>query len=104
MRYNFLAKGEAGVSDVAIEPGWFVLVSGAQIGPMTIEALRDGLRLGTISLSDMAWRPGFSDWRPIAEIEGLGRPPATRAPPPAAAGGRNSIAAPLRVERSQPEN
>ncbi len=64
----------------------FIDSTGAQVGPVSAEALREALRLHSASPSSLAWREGMVDWKPIASLAAeLGLPaeaPASPAMPP----------------------
>ena len=54
---------------------WYVILYDEQRGPLTEARVREYLREGTLAGSDLIWRPGFSDWRPISEIDYFRQPP-----------------------------
>ncbi len=60
---------------------WHVIIDGEQRGPLSrdqvLEYLHDGRLVGT----DLVWRPGFTDWKPISELAEFWQPP-TRGPRP----------------------
>src|SRR5687767_9075268 len=64
----------------------YVVVSGAQEGPLSEEQLRERIAAGAVGPGTLAWRDGMGDWRPIGEVEPAlfpaGAPPV--APPPMA--------------------
>ena|GEM_PF-3428602 len=51
--------------------GWFYLIHGRAIGPITTEAMKTLLRTGKVSQAVFAWRRGMEIWMPIEEIPQL---------------------------------
>ena len=51
--------------------GWFYLIHGRAIGPITTEAMKTLLRTGKVSQAVFAWRGGMEIWMPIEEIPQL---------------------------------
>jgi hypothetical protein len=51
---------------------------GAKLGEFTLEQIQAGLASGQFRATDLAWRSGMADWRPLGEVVG-----ATTPPPPA---------------------
>lgn len=62
----------------------FIHRDGKQLGPYTVEAIRQQLRDGTLSLNDMAWQPGTTSWVALSAMPQFMAPPA---PPPASPSG-----------------
>ena len=62
----------------------YVVVNGAQEGPLSEEQLRERIAAGAVGPGSLAWRDGMADWRPLGEVE-PGLFPAAAAPPPMAA-------------------
>ena len=61
---------------------WFLSYNGQQVGPMTHAQARARVAANS---NGFAWREGFSEWRPIPEIEalqGATTPVPIQAPPP----------------------
>jgi hypothetical protein len=50
---------------------WYYSKNATQLGPVSLDELRAKLASGEISGSDMAWREGMPDWRPISSIAEL---------------------------------
>jgi len=48
---------------------WYYERSGDTIGPVSEVAIRELLTSGTISSSNLVWTEGFSDWRPLADVD-----------------------------------
>lgn len=71
---------------------WFVAIDEKQVGPVSVEKLKDHWNRGEIGPDSLCWRAGFSDWLPLSEVAELTsvlapRPakPVIVAPAPAAA-------------------
>jgi len=62
---------------------WYYIDStGAQVGPVTAQAVRDALQGHVASPSSLAWREGLPGWLPLAQFaEEFGLPPGPPAPP-----------------------
>jgi hypothetical protein len=58
---------------------WYVLVNGAQQGPISREDLRQRVGNGTIRGDDLVWTEGMTQWSPAASIPEL-MPPGIAAP------------------------
>ena len=41
---------------------------GEQLGPFTEDQLHERLKTGTLSPNDLAWKEGYSEWKPLSEI------------------------------------
>lgn len=50
---------------------WYYSKNAAQLGPVSLDELRAKIASGEISGSEMAWREGMPDWRPISSIAEL---------------------------------
>ena len=50
---------------------WYFAKDGQQIGPVPVEALRTRYAEGEMKKSDLVWREGMSDWRPLADVDEL---------------------------------
>jgi predicted Zn finger-like uncharacterized protein len=55
----------------AAPPEWYLAVDERQLGPLTIDEVRQRLVSGDINADTMAWKAGFSDWKSIEDIEEL---------------------------------
>lgn len=86
---------------VAPEPEWFISCDGQQEGPFFVENAAQRAREATARGQEVhAWREGFGDWLPIAQVPELARilqaaspaPHAPRSRPPAPAPSRESAA------------
>lgn len=59
--------------------------NGQQLGQFTEEEVRQGLESGRFLTSDLTWREGMPQWKPLGEVLGLSSQPAS--PAAAATGG-----------------
>lgn len=50
---------------------WYYSKNATQLGPVTDAELRSKLASGEVSTSDMVWREGMVDWRPVSAVEEL---------------------------------
>lgn len=60
---------------------WFYSKNGTQLGPLTEQELSEKASRGEVSVSDLVWKEGMSDWKPlgqVAEFSGV----VGQAPPP----------------------
>ncbi|MBI3185600.1 MAG: adventurous gliding motility protein GltJ [Myxococcales bacterium] len=51
---------------------WFVAIDDKQVGPMSMDKLKDHWNKGEIGPDSLCWRAGFSDWMPLSEVGELG--------------------------------
>lgn len=51
---------------------WFLGRDGQQYGPIKNDEMQTLARLGQLRGNDLLWRAGLADWRPAAEVFGLG--------------------------------
>ena len=51
-----------------MSPPLFVASNGQQTGPFTADQIRQMLAGGSLKSSDLAWREGMAEWRPLAEV------------------------------------
>lgn len=73
--------------------------NGVQEGPFTLEEILAKLAAGEITRDTLAWTPGMTEWRRLAEVLPPDIPGAgTVAPTPATASGRVSTPAELRAD------
>jgi len=47
---------------------WFYSKNGTQLGPVTEQELSEKARNGEVSSSDLVWKEGMSDWKPLIEV------------------------------------
>lgn len=69
---------------------WFYSKNGTQLGPVTEQELSEKASRGEISVSDLVWKEGMSDWKPlgqVTEFSGI----ISQVPPPVNAGGYGNI-------------
>ncbi len=50
---------------------WFVAIDEKQVGPLTVEKIKDYWNKGEIGPDSLCWRAGFSDWIPLSEAAEL---------------------------------
>ena len=55
--------------------------SGATLGVYDEARVREGLKTGEFIGTDLGWREGMANWRPLSELESFGVAPAAAAPP-----------------------
>ncbi len=48
---------------------WHLVIDREQVGPMTVEEVREKFRGGQIDNETYAWREGFDDWLKLAQID-----------------------------------
>jgi hypothetical protein len=54
---------------------WHVMIGGKEQGPLTKAQVLEYLTHGMLAGSDLIWRPGFPDWKPVSEIGEFWQPP-----------------------------
>lgn len=66
-----IAPAPAGMDDDAegADDGWYVVVAGEQVGPLTKGAVLQHLAEGEIDDSSFVWRQGFDDWKKLSDVE-----------------------------------
>jgi len=47
---------------------WYVVIDGAQTGPLTIDEIVAQVQLGSIGSGSFAWREGMDDWETLVDI------------------------------------
>ena len=50
---------------------WFYTKDGQKAGPVAGSILKQLARSGEISIGDLVWREGMSDWAPASKVKGL---------------------------------
>ncbi len=50
---------------------WFVAIDEKQVGPLSLEKVKDHWDRGELSPDSLCWRTGFSDWIPLSEASEL---------------------------------
>lgn len=65
--------------------------AGANLGSFSLDEIREGLRTGRFLPTDLAWKTGMTDWRPLSEVAAAEPAAATAA----AAPGRESTTPPV---------
>lgn len=77
-----------------MERQWYYAIGGRdRQGPIVEEALRDLIRQGRISGSDLLWSEGMQDWTPLHQLPGFAT--ADGSPPPAPAAPRVVLSDPV---------
>ncbi len=67
-----------------LEPSWFAMVRGSQVGPMAEDPLRQLIRAGEVSSKTFVWCEGMAEWRRAETLPQLAEAlAATRPPRPA---------------------
>jgi len=69
----------------------YIAKNGTQTGPFSVEQIHGMLTGGLVSINDLAWHDGASDWQPLHALLGLAQPP----PVPVAAPATRPIPPPL---------
>ncbi|MFK4507071.1 DUF4339 domain-containing protein [Bradyrhizobium daqingense] len=54
---------------------WHVIMRGEQHGPLSRDQVLQHLQDGQLVGTDLIWRPGFSDWKPVSELAQFWQPP-----------------------------
>lgn len=65
-----------------VEDGWFYFRNGTRVGPVSLDALRDGAGRGELDRTTMVWNAGLPDWVAAADA-GLVGALLPHEPPPA---------------------
>ncbi|WP_223644847.1 adventurous gliding motility protein GltJ [Corallococcus sp. EGB] len=79
----------------AAQHEWYVAIDEKQVGPWTVEKVKDAWDRGEVGPDNLCWRSGFSDWIPLSETAELA---SVLAPRPA----KPVIVAPAPVTTSSP--
>ncbi len=87
-------EGEAKTPASAHE--WYVAIDEKQVGPLTVEKVKDHWDRGEVGPDSLCWRSGFSDWIPLSEATELA---SVLAPRPAT---KPVIVAPAAMSSSTP--
>ncbi|AGC46624.1 adventurous gliding motility protein AgmX [Myxococcus stipitatus DSM 14675] len=74
---------------------WYVAIDEKQVGPLSVEKVKDAWDRGEVGPDSLCWRSGFSDWIPLSETAELASVLAPRPSKP-------TIVAPEPVSGSQP--
>ena len=63
---------------------WYYAKNKQKVGPVTEEQLKELIRSGELSPTDMVWKQGMAKWQPAGAVDGLlpKPPPAQPEPPP----------------------
>jgi predicted Zn finger-like uncharacterized protein len=52
---------------------WFVAIDEKQVGPLSVDAVREHWEGGEISPDSLCWRTGMADWLPLSDVPELQR-------------------------------
>ena len=90
--YGYDGGGGQPAGDEAV---WHVVINQDQVGPMTAAEVKQRFSAGEIDAETYAWREGFADWLPLAQVDafanlGGGAPASGGA---AGGGGRDAVSA-----------
>lgn len=58
-------EGANGADDAV----WHLVIDQEQVGPMTVEEVRDRFRRGEVDSEGYVWREGFGDWERLADVD-----------------------------------
>jgi hypothetical protein len=47
---------------------WYYSKNGMQLGPLSMEELSGKAKGGEVSPSDLVWKEGMTDWKPLAQV------------------------------------
>ncbi|MBF5042499.1 adventurous gliding motility protein GltJ [Aggregicoccus sp. 17bor-14] len=50
---------------------WFVAIDEKQVGPLTLERVKDHWERGEVGADSLCWRAGFADWLPLSDVPEL---------------------------------
>jgi predicted Zn finger-like uncharacterized protein len=64
------------------ENDWFVAVDDQQVGPISLEKLKDMWERGEVGPDSLCWRAGFSDWTALSGVAALASVLAPKPPKP----------------------
>ncbi|HZH04234.1 MAG TPA: AgmX/PglI C-terminal domain-containing protein [Myxococcaceae bacterium] len=62
---------------------WYVAVNDSQVGPLSVDKVKDLWSGGELGPDSLCWRAGFSDWIPLSEVQELATVLAPRPAKPA---------------------
>ncbi|MCY1079883.1 adventurous gliding motility protein GltJ [Archangium lansingense] len=65
-----LAEAESSARSAASHE-WFVAIDEKQVGPLSMEKVKDHWDKGEVGPDSLCWRAGFSDWIPLSEATEL---------------------------------
>ena len=92
--YGYEAGDQAPAGDDAV---WHVVINQDQVGPMTAADVQQRFQAGEIDAETYAWREGFADWMPLAQVDAFAAMVAsgstTAAIPPRGGSGAEAIGA-----------
>ena len=62
--------------------GYFIARDGQQLGPINPDQVAEGLAIGALRSTDLAWTEGMQGWRPLFEVFASAAAAPSRVPPP----------------------
>ncbi len=66
-----LAEAETSSTKPAASHEWFVAIDEKQVGPLSLEKVKDHWERGEVGPDSLCWRAGFGDWIPLSEATEL---------------------------------
>jgi hypothetical protein len=61
---------------------WYYSKNGMQLGPLSLEELSSKATCGEVLASDLIWREGMTDWKPMAQVAEFQNSSGSVMPPP----------------------
>jgi predicted Zn finger-like uncharacterized protein len=89
------AEAEADESKAPLANDWYVAIDEKQVGPLSVEKVKEHWERGEVGPDSLCWRQGFGDWIPLSEVAQLASVLSPRAPKPV-------IVAPAAVSGTMP--
>jgi len=66
-----VAGSDEEATAAAMQHEWYVAIDEKQVGPLTMEKVKDHWDRGEVGPDSLCWRSGFSDWVPLSEASEL---------------------------------
>src|SRR6185295_18944385 len=67
--YDYGYEGGGDAAPAGDEAVWHVVINQDQVGPMTAGEVQQRFASGEIDAETYAWREGFPDWLPLAQVD-----------------------------------
>ena len=67
--YGYDAGGDAGGGAGGDDAVWHLVINQDQVGPMTVAEVQQRFAAGECDGETFAWREGFADWLPLAQVD-----------------------------------
>jgi predicted Zn finger-like uncharacterized protein len=83
---------DANQAPAADDAVWHVVINQDQVGPMTAQEVQQRFAAGEIDGETYAWREGFADWMPLAQVDAFAELVASGTTTAAATGGGGAAA------------